>query len=153
MPYPFNVRVYGLLLDDKNRVLVADELIHEHYITKFPGGGLEFGEGTIEAIKREMMEETGITIDVVSHFYTTDFFQLSAFNSKAQVISIYYIIKELSPYTIQTSDKPFDFAETKEGAISFRWLPINSLSEDMFTFPIDKKVSVLLRNFDISSKT
>ena len=153
MPYPFNVRVYGLLLDDNNRVLVADELIHEHYITKFPGGGLEFGEGTIDAIKREMMEETGITVDVVNHFYTTDFFQPSAFNSKAQVISIYYVIKELSPYTIHTSEKPFDFMEIKEGAISFRWIPINSLSEDMFTFPIDKKVSVLLRNSGISRKT
>ncbi len=153
MPYPFNVRVYGLLLDDKNRVLVADELVHEHYITKFPGGGLEFGEGTLDAIKREMMEETGIAVDVVNHFYTTDFFQPSAFNPKAQVISIYYIIKETSPYTIHTSDKAFDFAEASEGAMSFRWLPINSLSEDMFTFPIDKKVSVLLRNSTISRKT
>ncbi len=144
MSYPFNVRVYGLLIDSENRVLVADELIHEHYITKFPGGGLEFGEGTIDAIKREMMEETGITIEVVSHFYTTDFFMASAFNPKAQVISIYYIIKAITPYNLRTTDKAFDFEEVKEGAISFRWLPINSLSETTFTFPIDKRVSVLL---------
>jgi 8-oxo-dGTP diphosphatase len=144
MSYPFNVRVYGLLIDDANHVLVADELIHGRYITKFPGGGLEFGEGTLDAIKREMMEETAIEVEVVSHFYTTDFFMASAFNPKAQVISIYYIIKAVKPFTLRTSDKAFDFEEAKEGAISFRWLPIDSLSETTFTFPIDKKVSVLL---------
>jgi 8-oxo-dGTP diphosphatase len=145
MSYPFNVRVYGLLIDDSSRVLVADELIHGHYITKFPGGGLEFGEGTLDAIKREMMEETGITVDIIRHFYTTDFFQPSAFNSKTQVISIYYLIKAASPYKLHTSEKEFDFAEIKENAISFRWLPIASLSEKSFTFPIDKRVSVLLK--------
>ena len=41
MSYPFNVRVYGLLIDDRYRVLIADELVHGHRITKFPGGGLE----------------------------------------------------------------------------------------------------------------
>lgn len=146
MSYPFNVRVYGLLLDNNNRVLVSDELIHGHKITKFPGGGLEFGEGTIDAIKREMMEETGIAVEVISHFYTTDFFQVSAFNSKAQVISIYYIIKAVSPISIRTTDKSYDFEEEKEGTISFRWLAIDTISEADFTFPIDKKVSVMLRN-------
>lgn len=147
MPYPFNVRVYGLLIDENGCVLVADELVHGHYITKFPGGGLEFGEGTLEAIKREMMEETSITIEVVSHFYTTDFFQPSAFNPQAQVISIYYLIKAVSAINLPVSEKPFDFAEAKEGAISFRWLSISKLSEDDFTFPIDKKVAVMLRQY------
>jgi 8-oxo-dGTP diphosphatase len=145
MSYPFNVRVYGLLTDN-NRVLVSDELVHGHRITKFPGGGLEFGEGTLDAIKREMMEETGMPIEVTDHFYTTDFFQPSAFNSKAQVISIYYLIKAIRDFNLKTSDKPFDFEEAKDGAISFRWLPINTLSAESFTFPIDKKVAVMLKN-------
>jgi len=145
MSYPFNVRVYGLLIDDNNRVLIADELVHGHRITKFPGGGLEFGEGTLDAIKREMMEETDIPVEVTAHFYTTDFFQPSAFNPKAQVISIYYLIKAIEVFTLKTSDKPFDFEEAKEGAISFRWLTINTLSEETFTFPIDKKVAIMLK--------
>lgn len=148
MAYPFNVRVYGLLFDENNRILVADELIHDRRITKFPGGGLEFGEGTLDAIKREMMEETGIPVEVVSHFYTTDFFQPSAFNTKAQVISIYYRIQALGHVELKTSDKPFDFTEEKEGAISFRWLEIKTLTEENFTFPIDKKVSGMLRKLE-----
>ena len=34
----FNVRVYGLLIDNKDRLLVSDEFIRGAYITKLPGG-------------------------------------------------------------------------------------------------------------------
>lgn len=145
MSYPFNVRVYGILIDKHQNLLVSDELIQGKYITKFPGGGLEFGEGTIDAIKREMMEEANTAIDVTGHFYTTDFFQVSAFNPHTQVISIYYLIKALSPLNVLIKQKAFDFDEIKEGAISFRQIPLNSISEEQFTFPIDKKVGALLK--------
>lgn len=145
MSYPFNVRVYGILIDKHQNLLVSDELIHGKYITKFPGGGLEFGEGTIDAIKREMVEETNTTIEVTEHFYTTDFFQISAFNPHAQVISIYYLIKALSPINVFIKQKAFDFDEIKEGAISFRQIPATSISEEQFTFPIDKKVAAMLK--------
>jgi 8-oxo-dGTP diphosphatase len=152
MSYPFNVRVYGLLIDDSKQVLVADEFIHGKNVTKFPGGGLEFGEGTIEAIKREMIEETGTKVEVLEHFYTTDFFQISAFNPKAQVISIYYIIKPISPLSIHVSGLQFDFKEHIEGAISFRWISLDTISEADFTFPIDKKVGRMLRDSEFNKK-
>lgn len=145
MGYPFNVRVYGLLVNDKKEVLVADELIHGREITKFPGGGLEFGEGTLDAIKREMIEEANTQVEVIRHFYTTDFFQVSAFNNKSQVISIYYLIKAISPLNIQITNKIFDFKERVENAISFRWISLEGISEEDFTFPIDKKVAAMLR--------
>ena len=56
----FNVRVYGLLIDQYQRLLVTDEFIRGSYITKLPGGGLEFGEGTRACLQREFIEETGI---------------------------------------------------------------------------------------------
>lgn len=145
MGYPFNVRVYGILIDEHQNVLVSDELIHGKYITKFPGGGLEFGEGTIDAIKREMIEETNTEVEVLEHFYTTDFFQVSAFNPHAQVISIYYLLKAHSPLNVPIKQKAFDFDEAKEGAISFRKISVNAISEEHFTFPIDKKVATLLK--------
>jgi len=145
MNYPFNVRVYGILIDEEQNVLVSDELIHGKYITKFPGGGLEFGEGTIDAIKREMMEETNTIVEVTGHFYTTDFFQVSAFNPHSQVISIYYLLKATSPLNVPIKQEPFDFDEEKEGAISFRKIPVKTISEEHFTFPIDKKVASMLK--------
>ena len=82
----FNVRVYGLLLDPQNRLLVSDEFIRGDYFTKLPGGGLEIGEGTRECLAREFVEETGLAVTVGEHLYTTDFFQISAFNNKDQIM-------------------------------------------------------------------
>ncbi|HXB11949.1 MAG TPA: NUDIX domain-containing protein [Bacteroidia bacterium] len=146
MAYPFNVRVYGLWVNNEQQVLVADELIHGLEITKFPGGGLEFGESTIDCIVREMMEETRTRVEVIGHFYTTDFFQVSAFNPKSQVISIYYRIRPLSALNVLVNSKPFDFDERKEGALSFRFISLKVISQEDFTFPIDKRVASLLLN-------
>jgi ADP-ribose pyrophosphatase YjhB (NUDIX family) len=145
MPYPFNVRVYGILINNEQQVLVTDELIQGREITKFPGGGLEFGESTIECLIRELKEEADMEIEVIKHFYTTDFFQVSAFNPNAQVISIYYLIRPLQGLTIPISIKPFDFPERIEGAINFRLISLKDISEEDFTFLIDKKVVGLLR--------
>ena len=91
----FNVRVYGILINDQRQVLVSDEFIRGEYYTKFPGGGLEFGEGTRDCLKREFKEEMDLEVEVGEHIYTTDYFQLSAFNPSHQIISIYYFANAL----------------------------------------------------------
>jgi 8-oxo-dGTP diphosphatase len=138
----FTVRVYGILIQDE-KVLVSDEYIKGNHITKFPGGGLEFGEGTIECIKREFMEELKIVVDVESHFYTTDFFVASAFAPNLQVISIYYKVEPLKAIKDNFSTKPHDY-KIKEGAQSFRWIALNKLSADDLTLIIDKRVAEML---------
>ena len=80
----FNLRVYGILINDQKQVLVSDEYIRGNYYTKFPGGGLEFGEGTRNCLKREFMEELELLVETGNHIYTTDFFQMSAFNKAHQ---------------------------------------------------------------------
>ena len=139
----FNVRVYGLLLDAQNRLLVSDEYIRGEFFTKLPGGGLEFGEGTRDGLAREFMEETGITVTVGKHLYTTDFFQISAFNKKDQIIPIYYMVNSTECTKIKTSEKNFDFSPDqiadKNGTFeSFRWVNFESLNEDSMSLPIDK---------------
>src|SRR5574343_557549 len=86
LPSRFTIRVYGLLLHD-GAVLIAHEQIGNFAFTKFPGGG------------REFKEETGLTISKVTHYYTTDFFQQSAFKPQDQLMSIYYLVEadDLSP--------------------------------------------------------
>ena len=140
----FNVRGYGILMNDKS-VLVSDEFVKGHRITKFPGGGLEFGEGTLECVVREFKEEMDLEIEVIDHFYTTDFFVASAFNPSSQVISIYYTVKAKHPLTVKISEKEFDFDEIKDGSQAFRWLALASINETNFTFAIDKKIAQLLK--------
>ena len=141
----FNVRVYGILIHD-NQVLVSDEHIKGMDITKLPGGGLEYGEGTIDCVIREFKEELNLEIEVESHFYTTDFFVNSAFSNNNQVISIYYTVKAKSQLDFKVASKPFDFIKKKDGAQSMRWIDLAKVSENDFTFIIDKRIGDMLNN-------
>lgn len=142
--YPiFNIRVYGLLVNNNREVLVTEEFRFGNKMTKFPGGGLNFGEGTLDCIKREFREELDCEIEVLGHFYTTDYFQPSAFHTDHQLISIYYLIKNTA--TISTGGA----LEKKEGAQVFRWMKISSIKESAFTFPIDRKVAMMLKDQDL----
>jgi 8-oxo-dGTP pyrophosphatase MutT (NUDIX family) len=146
----FNVRVYGVLLDENNRLLVSDEFIRGEYITKLPGGGLEIGEGTRDCLQREFKEETGLDVKVGEHLYTTDFFQISAFNLKDQIISIYYYVHPISPLILDVKENPFDFAphqivdQNGESEI-FRWINWENIHPDSMTLPIDRVVMELIR--------
>ena len=148
----FNVRVYGILLGTDNQVLVSDELIRGDYITKYPGGGLEFGEGTRDCLKREFKEEMDLEVTVEDHLYTTDFFQMSAFNPEHQIISIYYFVKALEPIRAPLRTKPFEFDERelkiyaeKNETETFRFIDWAAFNENSVTLPIDKVVAALLK--------
>lgn len=146
----FNVRVYGILFDSKKRLLVSDEFIRGNYFTKFPGGGLEFGEGTRECLKREFKEETNLDVTVGDHIYTTDFFQISAFNNRDQIISIYYFVHSTEPINLATKINLFDFqqyqiADPNGEAEVFRWIEWNELNTDCVSLPIDKVVVNMLK--------
>ena len=141
----FNIRVYGILINNNNQVLITDELIKGTKITKFPGGGLEFGEGTIDCLKREFMEETNNRVEVVEHYYTTDYFQVSAYNPSHQIISIYYIVKPVDDFIISIKQNQFDFDTAINEVQTFRWLDLKEISEHHFTLPIDKLIGSKLR--------
>ena len=148
----FNLRVYGILLDENKRVLVSDEFIRGNYYTKFPGGGLEFGEGTRECLKREFMEEMNLRVDIGDHIYTTDFFQMSAFNPEHQIISIYYYAHPLEDIKAPIRFNPYEFderelkmyAETGETE-TFRFIDWDAFSPDCVTLPIDKVVAGIVK--------
>lgn len=139
----FNVRVYGLLINERDELLISDEQEYGMQFTKFPGGGLELGEGLAEGLKREFMEECNADIVILNHFYTTDFFVKSAFNN-SQIISVYYLVKNISPLNLNIKTKAFDFDDEGETLQAFRWIKLNELSAADFAFPIDKHVAELL---------
>lgn len=143
--FPFVVRVYGIYIDPEQGLLVSDEYVFDQAITKFPGGGLEFGEGTLACLKREMMEEMKTEFEVGEHFYTTDFFVPSAFNSSIQVVSIYYLMKPLEKLNVSISETAFDFPAKKEGGQSFRFIDLNKIVENSFSLIIDRKVGMMIK--------
>ncbi len=148
----FNVRVYGILLGENKKVLVTDEFIRGDYYTKFPGGGLEFGEGTRDCLKREFKEEMDLEVKITDHIYTTDFCQMSAFSEGQQIIAIYYFAEALEPIKAPLRTKPFDFDERemkiyeeKKEIETFRFIDWDLFSEEIVTLPIDKVVAKLVK--------
>jgi 8-oxo-dGTP diphosphatase len=140
----FNIRVYFLLFDDAGKILVSDEIIRGKHYTKFPGGGLEWGEGIADCLQREAREELGQEIEVIDHFYTTDFFIKSAYTPEDQVISMYYLARLKSEAKFKISDRRHDFVQTEKNEESFRWVSVEKLHEEFFDFPADQKVVELL---------
>jgi len=145
------LRVYGILINEKNEILVSDEFIRGNMYTKFPGGGLEFGEGTRDCLAREFMEEMNLRVEVGAHLYTTDFFQISAFNTAQQIVSIYYKVEALEEISVPLRDKPFDFDEQQMAVYhprgeteTFRMVPLEAFSAASVSLPIDKVVAEMV---------
>jgi 8-oxo-dGTP diphosphatase len=149
----FNIRVYGILINEKKQVLVSDELIRGGKYTKFPGGGLEFGEGTRECLRREIKEELGIDAEIGEHLYTTDYFQMSAFNPDHQIISIYYFARALENWKVPIRQEPFEFDESQLNTYeqtgeteTFRLIDWEEFSPETVSLPIDKIVAAIIKN-------
>ena len=137
----FVIRVYALIINNSNEILLTDEFRLNQQMTKFPGGGMEYGESTIECLVREIKEEcNNQEVENIQHFYTTDFFQKALFYENKQLISIYYRAQLSEPLCFRISDNPFDFDISQNEFQSFRWAKIETLSEDDLSFPIDRFV-------------
>lgn len=136
--FPFNVRVYGILIH-AGRVLLCRESHRGRELVKFPGGGLEFGEGPVDAVVREFREELELPVKVTEHLYTTHFFQRSAFDPRHQIISIYYLIRFRDEVPEWAERGSYEW----DGRV-FIWHDTRDLSADDLTLPIDKYVVSLI---------
>ena len=136
----FNIRVYGLWINDRQEILLSDERMGDFRFTKFPGGGLEYGEGLYDGLKREWREELGVEIEIIDHFYTTDSFQSSAFHTETQIISIYYLVRPLKMPEVVFSSSPFDFKTEEYQEEVFRWKSLDQLQPENVSLPIDRVV-------------
>jgi len=144
----FIIRVYGIIINENKEVLLTDEFQLNMKMTKFPGGGLHFGEGPVDCLKREFREEcNGQEIENIRHFYTTEFFQKALFYEDSQLISIYYLADLKYPLKFKISEKEFDFEKHQNGNQSFRWMKINDIREEDISFPIDKFVIQILQKW------
>jgi len=137
----FNLRVYGLVINDKNEILLSDEFRFGHFFTKFPGGGVEAGEGILDALKREFIEELNLVIEDATPFYFNDFYQESAFRKEDQVVSFYYFVKcDFQKINYFNYEIPF-FEEVEKQ----RWVNLEDIKETDLTFQIDKIVVAKLK--------
>lgn len=123
-----NVRVYAACVKDK-KILALFEQYAGVPLLKLPGGGLEFGEGTIDCLKREFDEELNLKIENIEHFYTQEDFLVSRFRENEQLLTIYYTAKISNEEELFLKDTSIQKAE---------WISLEQ--ENPFTLPIDRIV-------------
>jgi 8-oxo-dGTP pyrophosphatase MutT (NUDIX family) len=137
LAHRFNLRVYALIIDQSNRILVSDECRFGHFFTKFPGGGIEKNEGIIDALRRELQEELEAEMLDSSFFYVNDFHQVSAFDTEHSLVVFYYKVRvqSIEKLGISSYSIPFTVETEKQ-----RWISLSDLQVNDLTFPIDQVV-------------
>lgn len=124
-----NIRVYAIYLNEKNELMALDERYAGEKLIKLPGGGLEFGEGTIECLHREFAEELNLKIEVLEHFYTQEDFLVSRFRENEQLLTIYYTVNILNLEDLNILDDSIE---------NVKWVSLHE--ENPLPLPIDKIV-------------
>lgn len=147
----FLIRVYGVLINENDEILLSDEKFRGKTFTKFPGGGLEYGEGMIDCLVREFKEEADIEIKVGELLYLTDFFEASSFEPNNQVVSVYYFVTSNEVDKIKVSTIKNDFKTELDKEESFRWKKINELTAEDVTFRTEKRAIEALHKLRVSA--
>lgn len=124
----FNIRVYALCIVN-NELLTVQEPFAGCIVTKLPGGGLEFGEGTTDCLKREFKEELNLEITVGDAFYIQEDFVPSLAKDGKQLLTLYFYATILNLNKLKITDKIIK---------QVNWIPLTA--NNPFTLPVDQIV-------------
>ena len=115
---------YGIIEYDERLLLVNTKSTNKWF---FPGGAIEKGEVSKDALRREVHEETGIEVEVGELFKVHEsFFYYDPWEQGFQNISLIYLCQ---PKTFEVSDA---YNEEYDEAEKAQWVSIDDLASDQF---------------------
>lgn len=85
------VRVAGILIED-DKILLIEHKKNDKKYWLIPGGGVDWGESTSEALVREYKEETNLDIEIEKFLFISE---AIAPDKEKHVINLYFQIKKL----------------------------------------------------------
>jgi ADP-ribose pyrophosphatase YjhB (NUDIX family) len=137
----FRPSVYGVVIDNKKVVLLKNKSNGKFW---FPGGGIELGERIEDALKREILEETGLNIKVGEMiFFKENFFYYQPLDEAYHAFLFFFICKPNN----KKIGKSTDF-ESKNP----QWIKIMDVKEEQIS-DLASDLYKLLRKFDSKLKT
>ncbi len=127
--------VGAVVINDKNEILVIKERVSTHGF-KLPGGHIDLGEKISDAVKREVLEETGVIVEfesVVSlgHFHPHQF-------GKGNL----YILCSCKALSLQINIQ--DTQEIQEA----KWTDVNEFIDSDDTFEFTKEIIKTALEYD-----
>lgn len=123
--YNFKFRVSGLLIKN-NKLLLVD--MDDSGFLCLPGGYVELGETTEEAIKRELNEEIKQDVKIEKYLGVVENYFINKYNKKMHEISFYYLMSFINN---DIDDREFTLIEEDKGhkiKLNFKWIDINDLN-------------------------
>ncbi len=124
----FNIRVYALCIVN-NKLLTLKEPFAGNMVVKLPGGGLEFGEGTADCLKREFKEELNLELTINHAFYIQEDFVPSLAKDGRQLLTLYFFATIKDLHNLEIIDKNIQ---------EINWIPLSA--NNPFTLPVDQTV-------------
>ena len=123
-------RVEVLLVNSNNDVLLG----YSHNNYQFPGGHVEENETLVQAVNREILEETGIKLNITNiepFACAIGYYKDWPAEGKNRKIEIYY-------YEVKTDEKPnlenTDYTENeKNGNFELRYIPLSDVENVLKT--------------------
>jgi 8-oxo-dGTP pyrophosphatase MutT (NUDIX family) len=92
-PLRFRVGAYGLLRAGDSLLVTRTRTVLGT-ITNFPGGALELGEGSLDALRREFVEETGVQVRPTGLAHASERYFRSEAYPENQLVKLYWFVEQ-----------------------------------------------------------
>jgi phosphoglycolate phosphatase len=127
--HPPIVTVGGLIYDDARRVL----MVRTHKWSNLwgiPGGKIKWGEASVEALRREIKEETDLAVTDIEFVLVQDCIHSKEFYRDAHFVLLNYTCRCVNPPSVKLNDE----------AREFRWVTVAEAME----MPLNQPTRTLL---------